>query len=161
MLRSADCAVLVNGCNIYCRWMIPVLIRRYPIDAAIRKVRTKWKTKRKGGGGERVKLTLHLYARHGAYRWSTRIAPHVLIFGIEGGWWDYDLFYWKEIIIINWEQFFFVHRRMLSAVKRVEFVSYKLSYIVLRGRWPNIILVNVHAQSEGKSEGSKDSFMRN
>ena len=45
-----------------------------------------------------------------------------------------------------------------SAVKRVEFVSDRLSYIVLRGCWLNIILVNVHAPSEEKSEKSKDSF---
>ena len=53
---------------------------------------------------------------------------------------------------------FFVHRRIISAVRRVEFVSDRLSYIVLRGRWRNIILVNVHAPSEEKSEESKDSF---
>ena len=53
---------------------------------------------------------------------------------------------------------FFVHRRIVSAVKRVEFVSDRLSYIVLRGRWHNIILVNVYAPSEEKSEESKDSF---
>jgi len=29
---------------------------------------------------------------------------------------------------------------------------------MLRGRWPNIIVVNVHAPSEEKSEESKDSF---
>ena len=29
---------------------------------------------------------------------------------------------------------FFVHRRIVSAVKRVEFVSDRLSYIMLRGR---------------------------
>jgi len=29
---------------------------------------------------------------------------------------------------------------------------------VLRGRWRNIIVVNVHAPSEEKSEKSKDSF---
>jgi len=54
--------------------------------------------------------------------------------------------------------FFFVHRGVVSAVKRVEFVSDRLSYIVLRGRWHNIILVNMHAPSEEKSEESKDSF---
>jgi len=43
-------------------------------------------------------------------------------------------------------------------VKRVEFVSYRLSYIVLRGRWHNIIVVNVLAPSEEKSNESKDSF---
>ena len=40
---------------------------------------------------------------------------------------------------------FFVRRRIVSAVMRVEFVSDRLSYIVLRGRWRNIIVVNVHA----------------
>jgi len=43
-------------------------------------------------------------------------------------------------------------------VKRVEFFSDRLSYIVLRGRWRNIIVVNVHAPSEGKSDESKDSI---
>ena len=31
-------------------------------------------------------------------------------------------------------------------------------YIVLRGRWGNIIVLNVHAPSEDKSDDSKDSF---
>jgi hypothetical protein len=62
--------------------------------------------------------------------------------------------------IINWEQVFFVHRRIVSAVKRVVFVSDRLSYILLRGRWRNIIVVNVHAPSEEKSDESK-VFMRN
>ena len=52
----------------------------------------------------------------------------------------------------------FVHRRIVSAVKRVEFVSDRLPYIVLRGRWRNIVVVNVHAASEEKSDESKDSF---
>ena len=60
--------------------------------------------------------------------------------------------------IINWEQVSFVHRRIVSAVKRVEFVSDKLSYIVLRVRWCNIIVVNVHVPSEEKSDELKDSF---
>jgi hypothetical protein len=55
---------------------------------------------------------------------------------------------------------FFVHHRRLSAVKRVEFVSDRFSYIVLRGRWCNIIVLNVHAPSEDKSDDSKDRFPR-
>ena len=51
-----------------------------------------------------------------------------------------------------------MHRRLVSAVKRIEFVSDRLSYIVLRGHWLHIILVNVHAPSEEKSEELKDSF---
>ena len=50
--------------------------------------------------------------------------------------------------IINWELVFFVHRRIVSA----EFVNDRLSYIVPRGRWRNIIVVNVHAPSEEKSD---------
>ena len=62
---------------------------------------------------------------------------------------------------MNWEQIFFVHRRRISAVKRVKFVSDRLSYIGLRGRWRNIILVNVHAPSEEKVRSQKIVFMRN
>jgi hypothetical protein len=40
----------------------------------------------------------------------------------------------KETKIINKEQDFFVHQRIILAVKRVEFVSDGMSYIVLRGR---------------------------
>jgi len=32
---------------------------------------------------------------------------------------------------------FFVHRRKVSAIKRVEFFSYRVSHIVLIGRWCN------------------------
>jgi hypothetical protein len=60
--------------------------------------------------------------------------------------------------IINWERFFFVHQRIISAIKRVEFVSDTMSYIGLRGRWCNIIVLNVHAPTEGKGDDSKDSF---
>jgi len=55
---------------------------------------------------------------------------------------------------------FFVHHRIVSAVRRVEFVSDSMSYIVLRGCWCNIIVLNVHATSEEKSD-LKDSFVRN
>ena len=53
---------------------------------------------------------------------------------------------------------FFVHRRIASAVKRVEFVSDSMSYIVLKGRWNNMIVLNAHAPSEEKSDELKDSF---
>jgi len=61
------------------------------------------------------------------------------------------------MLIINWEQHF-VHHRLESAVKRVECVSYRMSYIVQRGHWCNIIVLNVHAPSEEKDDDSKDSF---
>jgi len=53
---------------------------------------------------------------------------------------------------------FFVHHRKISAVKRGEFISDRVSYVVLRGGWCNIIVLNVHAPSEEKSENLKDSF---
>jgi hypothetical protein len=56
---------------------------------------------------------------------------------------------------------FFVHHRIVSAVKRVEFGSGRVSYIVLRGHWCNIIVLNVHAPSEEKSDDSKESFKDN
>jgi exonuclease III len=51
---------------------------------------------------------------------------------------------------------FFVFKRIASAVKKMEFV--RLSYIVLRGRWYNIIVLNVHAPSEEESDAAKNSF---
>jgi len=53
---------------------------------------------------------------------------------------------------------FFAHHTTVSAVKTVEFVSDRMSCMVLRGRWCNIIVWNVHAPSEEKSDDSKDSF---
>jgi hypothetical protein len=48
--------------------------------------------------------------------------------------------------------------RIISAVRRVEFVSDKMSYILLRGRWCNIIVINVHAPCEDTSDDIKDSL---
>jgi hypothetical protein len=52
----------------------------------------------------------------------------------------------------------FVHKRIISAVRRVEFVSDRMSYIILRGNWSNIIVINVHAPCEDTSDDIKDSF---
>jgi hypothetical protein len=38
----------------------------------------------------------------------------------------------------------------MSAVKRVEFVSDRMSYIILRRHWFHIIVPNVHATTEDK-----------
>jgi hypothetical protein len=45
----------------------------------------------------------------------------------------------------------------MSAVRRVELVSDRMSYIILRGCWCNIIL-NVHAPCEEKSDSIKELF---
>jgi hypothetical protein len=54
---------------------------------------------------------------------------------------------------------FFVHQKTSSAVDIVEFVSDRMSYIfvVLRGGWCSVIVLNVHTPNEEKGD-SKDSF---
>jgi hypothetical protein len=53
---------------------------------------------------------------------------------------------------------FFVHKRIIPAVKRVEFVSDRKSCIILRGRWCHITVLNVHAPTEDETDDVKDSF---
>lgn len=48
-------------------------------------------------------------------------------------------------------------RRNISAVKKVGFVSDTMSYIILRGRWCDIIL-NAHASTEDTPDKTKESF---
>ena len=43
---------------------------------------------------------------------------------------------------------FFVHRRIRSAVKKVDFISDRVFCITLKGRWCDIIVLNVHAPSK-------------
>jgi exonuclease III len=53
---------------------------------------------------------------------------------------------------------FFVHNTIISAVKRVGFVSDGMSYITLKGRWCDIIVLNVHTPTEDKDDDIKDRF---
>jgi hypothetical protein len=53
-----------------------------------------------------------------------------------------------------------VHKRIISTVKRVNFVSDRTSYIILRGRWSYVIVLNVHAPTEDKTGDIKDSFYK-
>jgi hypothetical protein len=48
----------------------------------------------------------------------------------------------------------FLHIRESSAVKRVKFVSGRMSNIVLRGCWCDIIVLNVHAPTEDKIDNT-------
>jgi hypothetical protein len=53
---------------------------------------------------------------------------------------------------------FFVHTRITLAVKRVPFVSDRMSYIILRGHLFHIIVLKVHSPTEEKVDEVKDSF---
>jgi len=67
---------------------------------------------------------------------------------------DYNFFYEKGNENHHLGTEFFVHHRIVSEVKRVDFVSGR----ILRGRWCNINILNVQAPREVKSVDSKDSF---
>jgi hypothetical protein len=43
----------------------------------------------------------------------------------------------------------------------VEFISDRMSYIILRGRWCNITVLNVHVPCEDKGDDVKNSSTRN
>jgi hypothetical protein len=51
-----------------------------------------------------------------------------------------------------------VLKRIISAVKRAEFVSDRISYIIVRGRWCHITVLKDHAPTEVKTDDVKDSF---
>jgi predicted DNA-binding protein YlxM (UPF0122 family) len=55
------------------------------------------------------------------------------------------------------ETVFFLHSRIISTVKRVEFVSERM-YISIKGRWCDIILFYVHALTAEEDDVNKDSI---
>jgi hypothetical protein len=69
--------------------------------------------------------------------------------GVEEVWWDkggpvraadYNFFYEQGTDNHQLETGLFTHHRIAAAVTRVEYVSNRVSYTVLRSRWCNIIV---------------------
>jgi hypothetical protein len=52
---------------------------------------------------------------------------------------------------------FFVHKRITSAVKRDEFLSKSMSFIIQRGHWC-VDVLNIDAQTEDEIDDVKESF---
>jgi hypothetical protein len=81
-----------------------------------------------------------------------------------GGRWDepteeYTFFFRKGNENHELGSFFVCARiKKSSEVEKVEFVSDRMSYIILRGRWCHIIVLKVHAPTEDKTDDVKDSF---
>jgi hypothetical protein len=49
---------------------------------------------------------------------------------------------------------------ILSVIKKVKFVSDGMSYMILRGGWCHIIVLNVHTPTEATIDDVKDSLYR-
>jgi hypothetical protein len=74
---------------------------------------------------------------------------------------DYTFFYGNGNADHHLGTSFFVHTRIISAIKRLEFVSDRMSYITLRGRWCDIIVLNVMHQLKINVMIQRTAFMRN
>jgi hypothetical protein len=52
----------------------------------------------------------------------------------------------------------FIYKGIAPAVTSVTFVTDRIPYVTRRGPWGDIIVLNVHAPTEDKSDNMKDTF---
>jgi hypothetical protein len=71
---------------------------------------------------------------------------------------EYKFFYGKGNENHEFSTQVFVHKRIISAVKGVELDNDRMSYIILRGRWFHIIVLNVHAPTGDKTDVKDCSY---
>jgi hypothetical protein len=71
---------------------------------------------------------------------------------------DFIFFYGKGNAAHHLETDFLVQKRIVSELKMVEFISGRMSYVTIRGRWFDIFVLDVFAQTGDKSDNMKDSF---
>jgi hypothetical protein len=64
----------------------------------------------------------------------------------------------RALRTVNWVQGFFVHKRIISAPKRFEFVTDRMSYTTLRSVWFHFIVLIVHAPAENMKDSSYEEL---